>query len=114
MLRPGRDPAEAERPHQLAHAAFLIADAEAPLDQGAEIDQAPARHPVLCQFGAVLQTTCQLSLLLWFEPPLPARRLAVDQAVRPGGIETMHPVAQGLPVHAGAAGRLRAARPIQD
>ena len=79
MLRPGRDPAEAERPDQLAHAALLVADTEAALDQDAEIDQAPAHHPVLRELGAALQATRQLSLLLRVQPPLPAWRLAVDQ-----------------------------------
>ena len=91
MLRPGRDPAEAERPHQLAHAALLVADTEAPLDQSAEINQTPPHHPVLCQLGAVLQATRQLSLLLRVQPPLPARRLAVDQTRRPGVVEAVHP-----------------------
>ena len=114
VLRPGRDPAEAQRPHQLAHAALPIADAETPLDQSAEIDQAPARHAVLCQLGAVLQATRQLALLLRVQPPLPARRLAVDQTRRSGGVEAVHPVTQGLPIHAGAAGRHSAACPLQD
>jgi hypothetical protein len=114
VLRPGRDPAEAERPDQLAHAALLVAHAEAALDQDAEIDQAPAHHPVLHELGAALQTTRQLSLLLRVQPPLPAWRLAVEQTVRPGGVEAVHPVAQRLPVHAAAAGRRGAACALED
>ena len=115
MLRPGRDPAEAERPDQLAHAALLVAHAEAALDQGAEIDQAPAHHPVLHELGAALQTTRQLALLLRVQPPLPAWRLAVEQTVRPGGVEAVHPSRpQRLPVHAAAAGRRGAACALED
>ena len=103
MLRPGRDPAEAERPDELAHAPLLVADAEAPLDQGAEVGQAPPHHRVPLDRGATLQAKRQLVELVLAQAPLPAGSLAVDQAIGPGRVEAVHPVAQGLAVHAGAA-----------
>ncbi|HET6746069.1 MAG TPA: hypothetical protein VFH90_09520, partial [Candidatus Limnocylindria bacterium] len=106
MLRPGRDPAEAKRPHQLAHAALLVADAEAALDQGAEIGQAPAHHPVALNRGAAPQAADQLVELVLVQAPLPAGGLAVEQTCRPSHVEAVHPVAQGLAVHAGAARRV--------
>lgn len=79
MPRPCRDPAEAERPDELAHPALLVADAEAPLDHGAEIGQAPADHAVLGEIGTRLQAAAQLVELGLGQAARPSGSLAGDQ-----------------------------------
>ena len=79
---------------------------EAALDRGAEIGQAPAHHPVALNRGAAPQAADQLVELVLVQAPLPAGGLAVEQTCRPSHVEAVHPVAQGLAVHAGAARRV--------
>ena len=114
VLRPGRDPAEAERPDELAHAALLVADAEAAARPGrrdrpdASVPPRPAptrgRSP-----GSAPARRCCSGLSRRCRPGA----LRSTRPIGAGCVEAVHPVAQGLPVHAGAARRILAARALQ-
>lgn len=69
------------------------------MNPAGKVDQPPAHHPVNGQDLAVLHQPDDgrqlLGRQLWRRP----RSLAVDQPVRPLGVEPQRPVAKDLPVH---------------
>jgi len=88
--------------------------AKALLDQVAQVDAAPAHHPMPGQVRTGLDPAFQLGLLRRREPRLRTRAARpIGQAGQPLGVVAVHPVAQGLPVHAAAGGRLRARVALQ-
>src|SRR5215218_2660896 len=99
MARACRDMPEPEPPQQLANRTLVIGNVPAGQDQLPQVDTAPAHHPIALEVGTSFDQRRQLGLLLRAEPPRRPRRLAVDQPVRPRGIEAAHPVAQPLRVH---------------
>jgi hypothetical protein len=64
-----------------------------PLDQ---IDQAPAHYAMDGRDRAALDNIRQCPALSIVEPRTRPRSLAVEQAVRPTGIEPQHPVPHNL------------------
>ena len=101
MLRPHRQPREAEPMQQLADRALVQADREPPLDQGLQVDPAPAHHPVPLRVRPPLHDRRQLGPLLRGEArPAPGPG-TVAEAGEALGVVAVHPVTQGLPVHAG-------------
>lgn len=64
MLRPRHQPAQAERPELLAHAALVHRHAELSLDAPLEIDPPPAHHAVALGIGTGLHPCRELRLLL--------------------------------------------------
>ena len=86
-------------------------DREAGLDQGLQVDPPPAHHAVPVRVRPPLDGGRQLGLLLGREPRLAPRPGPVVQAGEALGVVAVHPVAQGLPVHAGRPRRLLARGP---
>ena len=113
MLRPGRQAHIAQFRQQLADRALVHRDAEQDLDLLLEIDAPPAHDTILVRIGAGLDKPGDLRLLLRAEPRLAAFRLAVGQTCDPLGVVAVHPVPQGLPVHATSLGRVCSVRPFQ-
>ena len=111
--RPDRHAAEAEPAQHLADRALVQPDREAGLDQRLEVDPAPAHHAVPVRVRPPLHGGRQLGLLLGREPRPAPRPGPVAQAGEALGVVAVHPVAQGLPVHAGRPRRFLARGPLQ-
>lgn len=104
---------EAEFLQQLTDIAFVIDNPEALLDDALQIEAPPAHHAVDRRVGAGLHDPRQFRLLLRRQPRLGAAIPGVLQPLRTGIVEAVHPIAQGLPVHAADPGRIRPAHPVQ-
>jgi len=100
---------ETEPLEQLADAALVVLDAEARGDHVPEVEAPPAHHFVRLRIGTGLHDLRKLGQLRGGQANFRAFVLAIDQPVRPFGVETMNPVAQRLTVH---AADLRSLRPI--
>jgi hypothetical protein len=114
MARTRRELAIAQRPHFPAQR--LFGDRQPvfvpePLDQ---IDQAPAHHPVHRRDRTSLDHLHQMLAMAIRKPRGLARRLAVDQAVRPLSVELEHPVTHDLQRHAPDPGCLGARGALID
>src|SRR6266436_7941289 len=77
-----------------------------------EIHAAPARNPILLRIGASFHETPQFLFLLQRKLRWAARGFGVDQAFSTLVIETMHPIAQRLAIHAANARRLFAVHSV--
>src|SRR5689334_8811883 len=113
VLGTHRQAGEAEPAQHLADRALVQPDREAGLDQGPQVDPAPAHHAVPVRVRPPLDGGGQLRFLLGREPRLASRSMTVVQAGEALLVVPMHPVAQGLPVHAGRPRRLLARGPLQ-
>src|SRR6185503_12578020 len=111
--RPDRDAAEAEPAQDLADRALVQPDREAGLDQGLQVDPAPAHHAVPVGVRPPLHDGFQLGLLPGREPrprPGPAPVVEAREALL---VVAVHPVPERLPVHAGRPRRLLPRGPLQ-
>jgi len=88
-------------------------DAEQGLDLLLEIDAPPAHDTILVRIGAGLDKPGDLRLLLRSQPRLAALRLAIEQAANTLGVVAVHPVPQGLPIHAASRGCVCSVSPFQ-
>jgi hypothetical protein len=95
------------------HMTLVIVDPEAFLDDPLEIDTPPAHHPVDGGVRPGFDNLGQLCQLLGRKPWLGATIPGVLEPFRPGFVETMHPVAQGLPVHPANPGGVRSAHTLK-
>jgi len=105
MARARRDVSETEPPQQLANRALVISNIPAREDQLPQVNTAPAHHAVALNVGTGFDQRRQRGFLLCAQPPRRPRRLAVDQSLRPRGIEAAHPIAQSLRGHGAQLGR---------
>ena len=106
VARPGRQLAEAHRPQLPAQG--LLGDPDAvllphPLRQ---IDQSPAHDTMDRRDRAALDDAGERLALGVVELGRPSRRLAIDETLRPPGIEPQHPVADRLQTDTANARRL--------
>src|SRR5436305_14577292 len=113
MPGPDRDAAEAEPAQDLADRALVRPDREPRLDRGLEVHPSPAHHAVPLRVRPPLDGGGQLGLLLGGKPWPRPRAAPVAEAIEPLLVVAVHPVAQGLPVHAGRPRRLRPRGPLQ-
>src|SRR4051794_40866776 len=113
MPRPDRQAGEAEPAQDLADRALVQPDREPRPDQGLEVHPSPAHHAVPLRVRPPLDGGRQLGLLLGGEPWPRPRAAPVAEAIEPLLVVPMHPVAQGLPVHAGRPRRLLPRGPLQ-
>src|SRR5689334_99737 len=113
VLGTHRQAGEAEPAQHLADRALVQPDREPRLEQGPEIDPAPAHHAVAVRIGALFDGRRQLGLLLGRETRPAPRPGPVAQARETLGVVTVDPVGQGLPVHAGRPRRLLPRGPLQ-
>ena len=98
---------------QLADRALVQLDVVAGLDQCLEVDPSPTHHAVPIRVRSPLHDRRQLGPLLRGEARLAPRPGPVAQAGEPSRVVAMHPVAQGLPVHAGVPRRFLPRGPLQ-
>jgi hypothetical protein len=91
---------EAERLEKLADAPLVIRDAEASGDRRLQVDTTPAYDAVRLRIRPGLDDLRELGQLRRREPRLRAFAAMIEEPPRPFGIETMHPIAQRLAVHA--------------
>ena len=89
-------------------------DAEAPLQLVAQVHPPPTHHPVTSRIGTRLDQFGQLGLLIRCELWLGTRRLQVVQAAYSLGVVAMHPIPQGLAIHAAGFGRRPAIRAVEN
>jgi hypothetical protein len=113
VLRSDRQAGEAEPAQDLADRALVQPDREAGLDQRPQVDPPPAHHAVPVRVGPALHGRRQLGLLPGREARLAPRPGAIAQAREALGVVAVHPVAQGLPVHAGVPRRFLPRAPLQ-
>src|SRR5690242_8272772 len=113
VLGADREAREAEPAQDLADRALVQASPEAGLDQGLEVDPPPPHHAVAVGVRPPLDGGRQLRFLLGREPRPAPRPGPVAQARETLGVVAVHPVAQGLPVHAGVPRRLLPRAPLQ-
>src|SRR5689334_10316716 len=104
--RPRLLPGEVEPAQQPPDPALAVADAEAALDQLAQVAGAPGDAAVALQPRTPQDEALQGGLPPLVERARPARPRPVAQALDPFRVVAVHPVAQGLPVHAGGPRRL--------
>ena len=111
--RPRLLPGEVEPAQQPPDPALAVAHPEAALDQLAQVAGAPGDAAVALQLRAPQDQALQGRLPALVERAGPARPRPVAQALDALRVVAVHPVAQGLPVHAGGPRRLLPAHPVQ-
>jgi hypothetical protein len=97
-------PRQAEVVEQPQHAVLAVGDAEALLDDAAQILSAPRAHAVAFRIGAAQDQGLQRRQLALVEPRPPAALGPIAEALDPLGIEPDHPIPQRLAVHPRQAG----------
>ena len=113
MARTRADVSEAKLVQDLAHRALVVVHAEPLGDQALQVHPPPAHDTMHGPIRAGLDKLGQLGLLRGGEAGRIAFRPGVREPVRTVRVEAVHPVAQGLPVHAADAGRVRPVHPVQ-
>jgi hypothetical protein len=103
---------EAEFLEELSDVALMEVDAEPLRDDPLEVHPAPAHDAVFRSIRAGLDDDGELGQLRGRQARLGTLRPIVDETLRPGGVEPMHPVAQRLPVHAAHPGRRPPVQPV--
>ena len=114
VARADRQLAETHLLDHAAERAFVQADAEARVDPGGQILEAPAHHAVPVQVRPRVDDPCQRPSLRRVRLGPVARHLAVDQPRRAVCVEGQHPVAHRLQAPRTDPRRLRAAAAILD
>ena len=109
MLRPRRQPAEAQTAEQGAHGAHAKGHAEPRLDDPHQVDTTPPHHAVLGRIGALPNDLRHRLLLFRRQPGFgPATRLLVVVKTRQAHrVVAVHPIAQGLAIHTAQPCRIR-------
>ena len=113
MLRPRADVAEAPLVQELAHRALMIGDTVPLRDELLQVHAPPAHHPMHRPIWSLLDELSQCGQLLRRQTRWVALGPGVFEPIRPLLVEAMHPVPQGLPVHAANASGLRPVHPVQ-
>lgn len=103
MDRPRLLPGQVQALEQLQHAVLAVADAEAVLDQVAQILGPPAAHAVAFRVRATQDQGLEGRHLAFVQPWRPPAARPVVQTLDAVFVEADHPIAQRLPVHAGLA-----------
>ena len=91
----------------LRNPALAIVNPEALLDDRLQVNPAPANHAIAVHVGTRLNNPGKLAQLVIVQSAGGAAPPAVNQSRRPIGIESQHPVAKCLAVHAADPRRLR-------
>ena len=104
---------EAELLQDLADRALVVGDAEALGHDLLQVDPAPAHDPVHGTVRAGLDELAKLRQLLRRQARRMAFRPAVFEPFGAAFVEAVHPVAQGLAVHAADPRRSGPAHPVQ-
>src|SRR5580693_2058844 len=99
MTGPRTDVGEAEFLEELSDIAGMKVDAEPLGDDALEVDPPPPDDAIFLTIRPGLDDLRELRLLLRRQARLGTRRPIVDDALGPGGVEAVHPVAQRLAVH---------------
>src|SRR4051794_15136132 len=114
MARTGRELAIAQSPQLAAQGLLGDGDPELLPDPCDQIDQPPAHHAVDRRNGPLLDDGLQGRAMCVGEFRGLARRLAVDQALGPMGVELHHPVPHDLNRDPAEPGCRGAGRPVID
>ena len=113
MHRTHRELAVAKLVQQLANTALVQLDAERACDTLLEIDTPEPHHAVFSQGGALLYPARNAALLNPAQASRAATACPIGKPLQPRLVVAVHPVAQGLPVHAAGSRSVLAARPVQ-
>lgn len=114
MARAGADMRKTQLLQQPADRHLVEIDAEALLDDAAQVDAAPAHHAVHLGIGPLLDDRAHLLLLVRAELRLAPRSLAIDQPIQPPRVDGVHPIAQRLAIHAADTSGFRPCLAIAD
>ena len=105
MARPCADVREAELLQKLSNVALVEVDAKPLGDDVLEVHPAPTHGAILLTIRPGLDDCRELGQLRGRQARLGTLCPVVDEALRPGGVEPMDPVAQRLPIHPADLGR---------
>jgi hypothetical protein len=108
MIWSGLQARQPELVEPLADGAFMHLDREPACHLGSDVQASPAHHIMFCRIRTLDDQFSQLGLLRLRQGRHTSRRRAGFQAVDAFGVVAMHPIAQGLPVHAIERRRLAA------
>ena len=100
MLRTGADVREAQCFQHATNRDLVEIDIEPSHDDPPEVYAAPTYDDVGFRIRTRFDDPCKFGALCCGQLGPRPRRLAIDKAVRPAGIEGVHPVSQRLPIHA--------------
>jgi hypothetical protein len=114
MIGPRLQARQAELVEPLADRAFMHLDREPTRHLGPDVYASPSDHIMFFRIRAVNDQFSQFSLLLLRQGRHASRRPAGFQALHSVGVVAVHPIAQGLPVHAVECGRLAAGTPVKN
>src|SRR5918995_3857409 len=114
VTRAGADVREAELVQELADRALMVGDPEAIEDHPLQVDPTPAHHAMHGSVRTGLDEPRDLSSLLLGKARLGTFGPAVPKAIGTVRVEPMHPVPQGLPVHAADPRRLRPVHAVHN
>jgi hypothetical protein len=104
---------ETEFPQKLSDKALVIVDVEAQRNHALQVDASAAHHPV-GHFWASFNDRGQFRQLIRRQPRLRLACPIVRKTVRAALVEPVHPVAQGLAIHAADPGRLAAIHAVAN
>ena len=111
MLRAHRQAAIAERSQKIADGAFVQFHAEKPFEFVGKVAAAPAHGLVASGVWPLLDEFDKNRFLSGRQFGWPTTGLTIAQTREACRVVTMHPVAQGLAIHAAGLGCARAVRP---
>jgi hypothetical protein len=111
--RPGLLPGEIEALHQPRHPALTVPDAEAALDQGAQVAEAPRHAAVALQLRTPEDQGLERRLAALVQAARATGPRPVAQARDTLGVVAVDPVPERLPRHPGEPGRLLAPQAVQ-
>lgn len=114
MTRPCADAGKTEFLEQLAKGALVIVDAKALQNDRLEIYPPPSDHTVDGGIGSRLDQVGQLCLLLDCQARVWPSISGILEPIRTALIEPVHPIAQGLAVHAADASSIGAVHPVHN
>jgi hypothetical protein len=114
MDRPGLLPREVETLEQAEHAALAVVDPEALLDQGTQVAGPPGDAAVTLQVRTLKDQRFERGLPAFVERAGATATGPVPQALDAFYVVAVHPVAEGLPGHAGELGRHLAGQAVQS
>ena len=113
MGRAGADVGEAERLEDLADRVLVIGNAEVLADEPLQVDPPPAHDAVDRPIRTDLDKPGGFGLLVGGQAGRVVLRPVVPHPVGAVLVEAVHPVAQGLPIHAAVARRRGPVHPVQ-
>jgi hypothetical protein len=114
MKGAGLQARQAEPVEPFADGVHMHIDRKPPRHLGLDVRASPAHHLMFCRIRTLDDQLSQFGHLLLRQGRHTARRLARFQALHAVSVVAVHPIAQGLPVHAIERSRLAAPTAVKN